>query len=457
MTGERFLDERLERYPACTHGGNGRERYADVEAVRVLGAPHGGVQARLLEAQSRYGRPMAVTEVHLNCTREEQLRWLQGAWQGAREAQAQGADVRAVTAWAAFGAFEWNSLLTRREGHYESGLWDVRAPQPRPTALARLARALARGEAPPLSGLHSAPGWWARAGRLLYPALGEVHSAALPGDRPPLLIVGTGERLGALLRELCAERGLSTLTLDPQLWARLSPADRLGLLQAAGPWGVVSLPGTRLGRGAAHLAQACAALRLPLLCCSGAEVFGHAGPHAWSEADPVAPVDPAARGLAQTERWVLARCPQALVVRGGPLFGTGAPMTARRPCWAPWARGARPGGRETLVSPVYARDFLHEALNLLQDGETGLWHLTHGAPISQAEWHGQLAELLGERLPARQPGAEPLPPPALRSGRGWPMPPLSRALAHWWASTGPELTQPCPPAPPAHWRPAPPL
>src|SRR3712207_6011313 len=36
LTSERFLDHRLHRYPAHTHGGNAAERYADVEAVRVL-------------------------------------------------------------------------------------------------------------------------------------------------------------------------------------------------------------------------------------------------------------------------------------------------------------------------------------------------------------------------------------------------------------------------------------
>ena len=35
ITSERFLDERLGRYPGSTPGGNGRHCYADVEAVRV--------------------------------------------------------------------------------------------------------------------------------------------------------------------------------------------------------------------------------------------------------------------------------------------------------------------------------------------------------------------------------------------------------------------------------------
>src|SRR6476469_2430347 len=35
LTSDRFLDERLERYPAHSGGGNGRHQYADVEAGRV--------------------------------------------------------------------------------------------------------------------------------------------------------------------------------------------------------------------------------------------------------------------------------------------------------------------------------------------------------------------------------------------------------------------------------------
>ena len=38
LTSDRLLDDRLERYPAWSHGGNGRDRYADIEAVRVSSA-----------------------------------------------------------------------------------------------------------------------------------------------------------------------------------------------------------------------------------------------------------------------------------------------------------------------------------------------------------------------------------------------------------------------------------
>ncbi len=83
VTSERFLDERLSRYPASTHGGNGRHAYADVEAVRARADGVAGPRALLREAWERYRLPVAVTEAHLGCTREEQMRWLKEVWDGA--------------------------------------------------------------------------------------------------------------------------------------------------------------------------------------------------------------------------------------------------------------------------------------------------------------------------------------------------------------------------------------
>jgi len=69
-----------------------------VEAVRVRPELPGGFYERLTEAHERYSLPLALSEVHLGCTREEQLRWLNSACQGAQRARQAGADVRAVTA-----------------------------------------------------------------------------------------------------------------------------------------------------------------------------------------------------------------------------------------------------------------------------------------------------------------------------------------------------------------------
>ncbi len=147
------MDQRLERYPVSSHGGNGWHKYADIEAVRVCAEGSSGTYVLLKEAWERYGLPIAVTEAHLDGTREEQLRWLQEVWEAAQNLRTEGIDVRAVTAWSLLGAYDWNSLVTRATGHYESGVFDVRpafgsvaSASPRPTALVQMLPDLARGK-----------------------------------------------------------------------------------------------------------------------------------------------------------------------------------------------------------------------------------------------------------------------------------------------------------------------
>ena len=224
-TSERFLDDRLERYPAHLHGGNGRQVYADLEAVRVRGELPGSFYERLTEAHARYGLPLAVTEVHLGCTREEQLRWLNSAWQDALRARQDGVDVLAVTAWAAFGNCDWDSLLTRQRGRTEPGLWDTRYSPPRETALAGLARDLASGRTPEHPALEG-PGWWQRAERAEYLPDTPLISQPLGG---PVIRIGPGPHQGELL-DLCRERGLSAAAQGPmvgdEVWAVLEAPDR---------------------------------------------------------------------------------------------------------------------------------------------------------------------------------------------------------------------------------------
>ncbi|MBD2767314.1 family 1 glycosylhydrolase [Hymenobacter sp. BT664] len=168
LTSERFLDEDLGSYWPCHAASNHRQRYADVEAVRVGGGVQlAGVTSLLLQAWQRYHLPLAITEAHLNCTREEQVRWLNYVWEAAHAARRQGADVCAVTAWSLFGAYDWDSLLTRAANSYETGVFDVRSGQLRPTLLARLVRSLAQGQ-PFEHPVLQSRGWWQRPERIQF-------------------------------------------------------------------------------------------------------------------------------------------------------------------------------------------------------------------------------------------------------------------------------------------------
>jgi dTDP-4-dehydrorhamnose reductase len=161
VTSERFLDENLDNYPERYHGDNGRHQYADIEIARCAATPSDGIGPLLREAWERYSLPLAVTEAHIDSTRDDQLRWLSEIWYAAQGVKRDGIDMRAVTVWALFGSFDWNCLLRECRGYYEPGAFDVRGPAPRPTAIAKLMRDFANGKMskhPVLSG----PGWWRR-------------------------------------------------------------------------------------------------------------------------------------------------------------------------------------------------------------------------------------------------------------------------------------------------------
>ena len=174
LTSERYLDQDLPNYPARTHGGNYRHRYADTEVVRAVPEQRTGLGGLLMEAWQRYGTPIVVTEAHLGDTEDEQLRWLGEIWQEAQYAKAAGADIQAVTVWALLGLYDWHCLLTRREDLHEPGVFNVSSGQPEPTALASMVQRLAAG-APVESLVPPGLGWW-QVSRP-EPALSLVHSA----------------------------------------------------------------------------------------------------------------------------------------------------------------------------------------------------------------------------------------------------------------------------------------
>jgi beta-glucosidase/6-phospho-beta-glucosidase/beta-galactosidase len=167
VTSDRFLDHRLERYEAHRHGGNGRLRYADLEAVRVRGDDPDGWGPLFEQLWARYRRPLAVTECHIGCAVDQQILWLHECWDAACRARAAGMPVEAVTVWALLGAFDWDSLLTRDAGHYEPGAFDISGGAPRATALAAAVSALATRGRPPEPADAGCRGgaWWRRADR----------------------------------------------------------------------------------------------------------------------------------------------------------------------------------------------------------------------------------------------------------------------------------------------------
>ena len=419
LTSERFIDERLERYPPSCYGDNGRDRYADVEAVRVLAEGTGGIRGMIQETWERYGLPVAITEAHLGCTREEQMRWLLEAWTSAQDARADGVDMRAVTAWALLGSYDWNSLLTRFEGTYEPGIYDMRSGTPRPTALAGLLNDLGHGQEPAHPVL-AAPGWWRRPKRLLYPPVVTGEQFTHPTNdnlrvrrepARPLLITGAGGTLGYAFARLCDHRQLAHHALAHYELDITDAAAVEAVMQRLKPWAVINAAGfsdinaaernpERCERvhvlGASLLAASCARHNAALLTFSSDQVFDGALQTPYDESHAPDPLNVYGRSHARSEIEVFASLPSALVVRSGPLFGpwdTGNFLTnALRELAA--GRTLRLPDDQTL-SPTYTPDLVHACLDLLIDGEKGIWHLANAGITTWKDFVQMAADQAG--------------------------------------------------------------
>ncbi len=454
LTSDRFLDDCLERYPGVAHGGNGRDLYVDVDAVRARASGCAGHHRVLMEAWERYRLPVAITEVHVGCTREEQMRWLMDAWTAAGRARGDGADVRAVTLWALFGSLDWNSLVVRCDGAYEPGAFDIRSHPPRPTAVAAMARALTAGS--PVSPLALQNGWWRRAA-----AVRNASAADRPRHRSqrPLLILGARGTLGSAIVRACDARGLDAVALGREKLDITDGEAAAASLARLRPWAVVNAAGyvrvdeaegeawecLRLNSdGPAALATACATAGARFATFSSDLVFDGAASRPYTEADPPNPLGVYGMSKAEAELRVGEALPDALIVRTSAFFG---PVDARN--FLTGALHAISAGRrfraaaDCVVSPTYVPDLADAVLDLLIDGEHGVWHLANQGAMSWADFARAGAAAAG--LDAALVVSTPLtnlglraPRPvysALGSTRGLVLPSIEDAIARYARDT----------------------
>lgn len=461
LTSDRFLDHRLTRYPPHVHGGNARQRFADVEAIRVLEPGPQGLAGAIDEAWGRYGLPIAITEVHNGCTREEQLRWLAEAWDIAEAARAGGVDLRALTVWSLLGSCGWNTLLTGR-GLYEPGVYDVSSGTPRPTALAALMRALPAGaERHPLV---AAAGWWRRPIRIEHPPVHRPAPAtahrrieATPADVPPLLILGATGTLGQALSRAATLRNIPHVLTGRATIDLRNPQSIAAALDTHRPWAVVNAAGwvrvddaedapeacmAANAEGPLTLAAAAAARGIPTVHFSSDLVFDGRSDRPYVERDAPAPTGVYGTSKAWLEAG-LARIDGAhLIVRTAAFFSPFDPHNFAHAVARALARGARfRAADDLIVTPTYVPHLVHGVLDLLIDGETGIWHQTSGTALSWADFAKRVAEALGldagliDAVPAAELGMRAPRPAmaALGSERGAPLPPLAQALADFAA------------------------
>jgi len=195
--------------------------------------------------------------------------------------------------------------------------------------------------------------------------------------------------------------------------------------------------------GAAVLAEACAGRRIQLLSFSSDLVFDGAKDSPYVESDGPRPLNVYGASKAEAEAVILDRCPEALVVRTSAFFG---PWDAYNFVTAT-LRALREGKRVPVVSDVtisatYVPDLVDASLDLLIDGESGLWHLSNPGPVTWlalAERAMDVAGVSSGRIEPRrldEMGLRAARPRycALGSERGQLLPPLDDALRRYVAA-----------------------
>lgn len=481
ITSERFLDHDLTLHPPETHGQNdlagAGDRYADLAAVRVRREGISGAEGVLREAWERYRLPLAITEAHMGCTREEQLRWFMEMWDGAGKLRREQIDVRAVTVWSLLGAFDWNSLLTRQDGFYESGAYDLRGGGLRPTAIAKMIDDLAH-DRPFRHPTIETPGWWRRKMRLFSPSsddaepehvgrdqcipgvrAGEILPAAFAGtDRlraRPILITGGNGRLAQGFIRAAELRGLAYRVFSRSELDIVDEEAVASAIKSCSPWAIINCAGfSRVDaaeveeqacirsntHGAATLAGLCARTHTRLVTFSSDLVFDGTKRVPYVESDAPAALNVYGESKLLAERQVFEAFPEALVIRPGKVFAPLEHSDFLRNKLRALGRGERVQVADDIhISGTYLPDLVNATLDLLVDAETGVWHLANTGVVTPEEFlvvAAEVAELDGDRIngtplwrlnrPAVRPRYR-----ALQSQRGQFLPSLQDAIIRY--------------------------
>lgn len=400
VTSERFLDEKIDKYPACYHGGNGTHRYADLEAVRAM--PLDGAGKLLTEAWTRYGVPLAITECHLNCTREEQLRWFYETWKQCKLLNEKGIMVKAITAWSLLGACDWNTLLTSGNNYYETGVFDVRDNMRRPTALAKMIGGLTgKGEFD--HPLLLEKGWWNK----------DQPLGHLSGTRKvrPLLITGGSGTLGQAFIRICKLRSIPFVAPTRQ---ELDISDEQQVIHAIDqhyPWAIINTAGyvrvddaeinydkcfAANATGPQLLSGIAGRKGIRFMSFSSDLVFDGDKREPYNEFDEPGPLNIYGQSKIQGEKLAVLKNRSALIIRTSAFFG-------------PWDKfnfvqhilTALKDGRsirtaaDIIVSPTYVPDLVNTALDLLIDEAEGVWHLSNEGSLSWADFANEIAMRAG--------------------------------------------------------------
>jgi len=456
ITSERFIDSSLDKYPQHLHGGNGENKYVDVEAVRVRRKGIYGLENLLKEVAKRYKAiPIAVTEVHIGCTRDEQLRWLNEVYESTKKLNAKGLPIVAITSWALFGAYNWNVLLTHDNNYYEPGAFDVRSKIPRITAVGQLIKKLCKEQIFDHEVLKTA-GWWNRDERLLFqskPQTIKITTSNL--SIRPLAITGATGTLGKAFARICEIRNIPYRLLSRNEMDIANFEEVNNVVNDIDPWAIVNAAGyvkvdnaendkERCMRenafGPVNLATICRNREIGLINFSSDLVFDGESNKPYLESSATKPLSVYGLSKKQAEERILKLYPQALIIRTSAFFSPWDEYNFVTQALKHIHKGqVFMASSENVVSPTYVPDLVNASLDLLIDGESGIWHLTNPSEITWSDFAIATAKMAGFDHSLVKPftpnkrsylAGRPIYS-ALGSERGLLLPPLHHAIKRY--------------------------
>src|SRR4051794_9137021 len=225
----------------------------------------------------------------------------------------------------------------------------------------------------------------------------------------PLLITGATGTLGHAFARICDLRGLEHRLTSRADLDIAEPASVEAAFERIRPWAVINTAGyvrvadaerepescfRENARGTANLALACARSGIPLVTFSSDLGFDGRLGRADVESDAPCPTCVYGASKLEAEQLVSAACPDALILRTSAFFGPWDPYNFVYHTLRTLAAGEQwQAASDSVITPTYVPDLVNASLDLLIDGETGIWHLANQGAVS---W-GELACCVAER------------------------------------------------------------
>jgi dTDP-4-dehydrorhamnose reductase len=204
------------------------------------------------------------------------------------------------------------------------------------------------------------------------------------------------------------------------------------------------------GLAVRNLALACRQADVRLVHFSTDYVFDGRAGYPYAEDDPTHPLGAYAVSKRAGELYAQAYLDRPLVVRTSGVFGPGALSTARGNFVELMLRLAGGGHpirvvEDHVASPTFAPLLAARAVDLVERGESGTFHVGGGAPISWFQFARMIFEVAGldpvllatnereYRTPARRPKYSALSNAKMERIGLTPMPPLRQAVEQYFA------------------------